>query len=334
MRLTGLVTLTLAIAYAIMLVPSLGWGFMAIAMLPAALYGRAVVNADGGALAFVMVAAALCLRPPSMPTRLRDAVWMALCVLSKPPNIAFILLAALRTPVVGLARHWRSFMLLAVPGLFAAAAWTAVTAGDAGSWRLVVLTGRPLEQFDPIWKLQYMLVEPLHFPTAVIASLSIWKLQYMLVEPLHFPTAVIASLSDPGEFWRQLIGVLGLFDTVLHPWAYPALTITLVVSCLAPIEAGPRMRRRTAIVAAMASVGYAFAVFAIFYLVWTPIDADQVWGVQGRYFIPALVPVVIMLACLITRGIAESWRANSAVFGSLLSGLACSEAIWRVEWSV
>jgi uncharacterized membrane protein len=310
MRLTGLVTLTLAIAYAILLVPTLGWGFMATAMLPAALYGRTVVNADGGALAFAMVAAALCLRSPSMPTRLRDAGWMTLCVLSKPPNLAFVLLAALRTPVVGLARHWRSFTLLAAPGLVAAFAWTAVSAGDAGSWRLVILTGRPLEQFDPIW-----------------------KLRYMMAEPLRFPAAVMASLSDPGELWWQLIGVLGLFDTTLHPWAYPTLTITLVVSCLARIEASPRTRNRVAIVAALAATGYAVAVFAIFYMVWTPIDADQVWGVQGRYFIPALVPVAIVLGCLLPGSVSESWRANSAIVGSVLSGLACIEAIWRVEWS-
>src|SRR5262249_3539750 len=49
-------------AYAIALAVPLGWTFLLIAMLPAALYGRSVISADGAALACTMVVAALCVR--------------------------------------------------------------------------------------------------------------------------------------------------------------------------------------------------------------------------------------------------------------------------------
>lgn len=309
MRLTGLLAMTLVAAYAIILVPSLKWAFVAIAMLPAALYGRAVINADGGTLAYAMVVAALCLRgTPLSRQRSRHAVWMALCVVSKPPNIAFLVLAAMRAPLRDLARCWRSLVVIIGPAMLAVVLWIAASSGDAGTWRLVALTGASAEHFDPVW-----------------------KLGFMLEQPLHFPTAMLANFSDPGELWRQLIGVLGLFDTVLQPWVYPALTIGLVAACLTRVEVGSR--RRAAGVAALSATAYALAVFAVFYLVWTPIDATHVWGVQGRYFLPALPAIVIMLACLVERGLSEGTRAAFAVAGSLLSGAACVEAIWRVEWA-
>jgi len=309
MRLTGLLAMTLVAAYAITVVPSLKWTFVAIAMLPAALYGRAVINADGATLAFAMVVAALCLRGAALSERRAShAVWLALCVLTKPPNLALVLMEAMRAPVGHLARSWRALVVIIGPAVVAAAAWSLGSGGDAGAWRLVALTGRTAEQFDPLW-----------------------KLRFTLEQPLHFPTAVLASFSDPGELWRQLIGVLGLFDTVLQPWVYPALTVWLVAVCLTPVDSAAR--HRAAAVAAASAAAYALAVFAVFYLIWTPTDAAQIWGVQGRYFVPALPLVAIIFACLINRGPSERTRATVALAGCLLSGAACIEAIWRAEWT-
>jgi len=55
MRFAGLAALSAVIAYAIAMVPNLSWAFLSIAMLPAAIYGRSVINADGSALAGAMV---------------------------------------------------------------------------------------------------------------------------------------------------------------------------------------------------------------------------------------------------------------------------------------
>ena len=52
MRLAGFAAMTAVLAYAIALTPALKWAFVAIAMLPSALYGRAVINADAAAFAY------------------------------------------------------------------------------------------------------------------------------------------------------------------------------------------------------------------------------------------------------------------------------------------
>jgi uncharacterized membrane protein len=183
-----------------------------------------------------------------------------------------------------------------------------VSCGDVAAWRLVELTGRPAREFDPLWKLGFMLQNP-------------W----------HFPHATFASFADAGELWRQLIGVLGLFDSPLQQWVYPALTTVLVACCLTRLDVQPRLRRRLILVAAGTAAGYAAAVFAIFYLVWTPPDAAQVWGVQGRYFLPALAPIAAVVAALVTRGTSQTALAALAIAGALLSGIAAVDAILRAD---
>jgi hypothetical protein len=312
MRFTGLAAATAVLGYALTLVPFLSWPFLMIAMLPAAQYGRSVISADGGALACAMVVAALCLRS-AVAGRIagvpRHALWVTLCAVSKPPHLAFVLLPFMIPPWRAPAQQWRALACIVVPAVAASLLWIMASSGDVAVWRLAELTGRPAREFDPLWKLGFMLEHP-------------W----------HFPRAMLASFADAGELWRQLIGVLGLFDSPLQPWIYPAATMALAACCWTPLDIEPDLRRRLIIVASITAAGYALAVFVIFYLVWTPPDAAQVWGVQGRYFLPALAPIAAMLAALVRRGPTQATRVALAVSGAALSGLAAVEAVLSADW--
>ena len=210
MRFMGLVAMTAIAAYAIAIVPRLGWGFFCIAMLPAALYGRCMISADGGALSYTMAVAALCLRgvvSPNRGTTWEHGAWMTLCILSKPPQLAFAVLELLWRPLRQLPRDASALAWIILPGVALTVAWTAATSGDVASWRLTGGTGLPPEQFEAAWKLGFMLEHPLHFP-AVMA------------------TTIVNHVPD---LWRQLIGMLGWLDTRLVAWAYPTLSVLLVV---------------------------------------------------------------------------------------------------------
>ena len=79
-------------------------------MLPAALYGRAVISADGAALACAMMVTAATLQGAlRVGTRGwgQQALWMTLAALSKPPVIVFALLAPMRWSFEDLSRRWR-----------------------------------------------------------------------------------------------------------------------------------------------------------------------------------------------------------------------------------
>ncbi len=113
MRFAGLAAMTALTAYAIALAGPLGWTFLLIAMLPAALYGRAVISADGAALACTMVVTALCVRAARLGDRgvWERALFMTLSVLSKPPQLAFVLLEAMtsrRSPAVVERPVWQA----------------------------------------------------------------------------------------------------------------------------------------------------------------------------------------------------------------------------------
>lgn len=128
--------------------------------------------------------------------------------------------------------------------------------------------------------------------------------------------------------------MLGLFDTELRPWVYPALTALFLVTCLSPLSLPRAERLWVAAVVGCVVAAYSFTVFFIFYLVWTPADAEQIWGVQGRYFLPVLPAVAIVIAGLIPRGLSPSLLAAVAVGAALLSGGAAVEGILRFDWEL
>ena len=313
MRMAGLLGMTVVIAYAIALTPALKWAFVAIAMLPSALYGRAVINADAAALAYSVVMVAMFLRvivgAPMVATCGRSA-WMLLCVLSKPPNVVFVLLEWLGHSPAFLRRRFWSIAGVILPALAAAVLWTAVSSADVAAWRLVEITGANAEQFSPGWKLRFMISNPLAFPSALLG---------MLVK------------TDPLEFWRQVIGVLGLFDTVLRAWIYDLIGLLLIATFVSPLGNG---RRLACVLAALfTALAYCLAISLIFYLIWTPVDADQIWGVQGRYFVPVLPLLAVAMAAALNRRPDGRLTAACAIGLGVLSGVGSHDAILRTDWN-
>jgi uncharacterized membrane protein len=111
MRLTGFAALTALITYAIAVIPRLKWSFLAIAMLPSALYGRVVVSGDGMTLALTMVLVALCLRRLygiGLQRQGVQAVGTWLCVLCKPSQIVFVALPITGYGLRDIHRRWCS----------------------------------------------------------------------------------------------------------------------------------------------------------------------------------------------------------------------------------
>jgi uncharacterized membrane protein len=313
MRLAGLIAMTTVIAYAIAIVPRFGWTFLFIAMLPAALYGRAVISPDGAALAYTMVVVALCLRVAlgmdgGKPWR--QSLWMALCVLCKPPQLAFILLAAITRPPRQLLSHRRAVALIVLPAVVLSVLWVTMGSVDVAAWRYYEGEQLPKEQFDPVW-----------------------KLRYMLEHPLHFPSQMLANVRDIDLLWQQLIGILGWLDTGLRAWVYPVLSAILIGVSFVRLELDRRSRHWIALVAAVTVLGYVLAHYLIFYLAWTPIRSNHVEGVQGRYFVMALPVAALGLGALVNRAPAVLVTALLASSGAILSGVAVVEAILRVDWA-
>ena len=314
MRVAGFAAMSAVVAYAIALTPVLKWPFVAIAMLPSSLYGRAVINADAAAFAYSLLIVAMFLRAAtgaSVPKPAMHSGWMVLCVLSKPPNLAFVLLEWLRAAPKPLWRTSPTAAFVVVPAVAATVLWTAVSSADVAAWRLVETTGMATEELEPAWKLRFMLAHPLDFPAALLGTLQSKNLV---------------------ELWRQMIGVLGVFDTVLRPWIYTVVGLLLAATLFSPLGAAPRAR--CALAAAGTALAYCFAVVVIFYLVWTPTRADEIWGVQGRYFVPVLPLIAVAAAAILDRGPDPRVTAALAIAASVISGAGALDAILRTDWNI
>jgi uncharacterized membrane protein len=282
-----------------------------IAMLPIALYERAIVSPDGAALSFAMVVTALCLRAAAEGSAgtARRSLWMTLCVLVKPSQVPFILLEAMTRPFRDLMRHWRTAAAIAAPGLIVTLLWLFVISADMGAWRMIQGTGAPPEQFNIGW-----------------------KLVFLLHHPARFLSTVLGTLANAYDLWREALGALGWRDTYLALPIYVALTALLAASAMVRLELDAGTRRRVATVAGVTVLGYGVTIFLIFYLAWTPVDAQFVHGVQGRYFTIVLPAAAVMVAALLARAPPQWITAALAVAGAVVSGIAMLDAIVRSQW--
>jgi len=314
MRVCGLLATTAVAALAIALVPRLKWAFLLIALLPTAVYSRSVLSADGASLACAMMAVALMSRGTLAPAADRpwqQSLWLALGALAKPPQLALILLEGMKRPMRALPRHWKSAAIVMLPSVILAGLWTIASSADVAAYRRLAYMDVQLEHFDPVW-----------------------KLHYMVHDPLLFPRLLLHLFTDYGfQLWQQLIGVLGWLDAPLAGWTYPVLTALLAASFVGPLGADRPTSRRIAGACALAVLGYCFAVVFIFFLVWTAINATQIDGVQGRYFVPALPAVALATAALVRRGFSENARAAIALAAAALSCAAAFQAVLRVDWN-
>jgi uncharacterized membrane protein len=100
-------------------------------------------------------------------------------------------------------------------------------------------------------------------------------------------------------YWSPIlhsaVGVLGWLDTALSPRYVKLFYCALIVS---GIVAGARAARpgwAERGLAALLAISTYLLMALISYLTWTPVGAPLIHGWQGRYFLPLIVPVAVLL---------------------------------------
>src|SRR5262249_35189062 len=249
MRVAGLFAAALITAYAIALTPRLKWMLFGTALLATALYQRAIISVDGAVLATTLLVIALCLRSiekPAARTRQR-ALWMTLTCLTKPSQVAFVLLETMRLPLRDWKTQWPAAAVVMLPGIFLGLGWTLAASPDAGAWRLSEGSGLPLREFDPLW-----------------------KLEFVLKHPLSFLAASLTSLDYSAQLWRQAIGVFGWLDVEMRSWTYPLISLALALTFFERLGGDHASRRRVALAAAATILAYYLLVCLLFFLTFSP----------------------------------------------------------------
>jgi Predicted membrane protein (DUF2142) len=271
----------LALAWAALRVaPFFRWTLALLALTPMALFLRSSASPDAvtNALAALLLAAVLALAwgPEGDPARRRRDLLILFgaalgLVLCKGGGYALFSLLVLLVPRQRLAATrgrtavLTAGLLLATLAGFALAAWTARQAYDS-------LHLRPGAHLDPQAQAEVVLADPLRFAGLVAGDYLQNGLRYLF----------------------QFVGNLGWLDTPL-PFAVAAAWALLLLAVAVqdgPASAPPSFWQRLVLLAVVAGTLVALSLSQ--YLTWTPVGADRIEGLQGRYFIPA-APLVLLL---------------------------------------
>jgi uncharacterized membrane protein len=122
----------------------------------------------------------------------------------------------------------------------------------------------------------------------------------MQLTNLFFHPGIVAGLLSyaahhTAEYIAGVIGYLGWLDTLMPPMYYLAMILVLVLAGIGEMSYGPRCAKTVTVLFSIAGIAGIFAVFLVEYLIWTPVGAPGIYGVQGRYFVPLIVATAVGL---------------------------------------
>jgi uncharacterized membrane protein len=118
------------------------------------------------------------------------------------------------------------------------------------------------------------------------------QLRYVMTHPFAFLWIAIRDYAHQWRaYWRMTIGQLGWLDVAL-PWWLIIVFTALLVFVAASIE---KSDRATRVASAIAFVATCFVISLTQYAGWTPLAAQTIDGIQGRYFLPALPALLIAI---------------------------------------
>jgi len=260
---------------------------LAMLCVPMSLWLAASVHPDAPMLACVALAAALVGRWLAGERPLGGSVWVGAvllgCVIALKPSLfpmAGLLLLPLRRAGWASRAAIATRLGAATLALALGFAWAAYAQREAA---IPFARGEPYAA-GPLF--------PGPSGTMFRTTDAAAQLRVLAADPLRLVTLPLRTMRDEaGTKAREAIGVLGQLDLPLPGWMYRLWTIALAAAVLGDMLAnqrrdGPRVPE-TLLIAAI-GVACLFATYLALYLTWTPVGAERIEGVQGRYLLPLL----------------------------------------------
>lgn len=281
-RLVNLSVWILLVYLAIRALPFAKWAFVVLALNPMALFMAASLSPDvinmGGAFLFVSLVLAT-LKPDKVFGKKDIAVLLGLLsvlALSKPVNLLFaFLLFAIP------ARHFvnkTKFLVFCIGGFIMAAALFIL-------WNYQIRDILDAAVYSQSGGQHVMVREQLHFIlSSPITYLKTIIDNYILITPNTYGDAVLTTF----------FGVFGWLDTSLPLWVMMAYLLLLFTTLLYQLGRGysPTLYQKMVFLGVFI-LGFVGNVTAMYFNA-TPVGSHTIAGVQGRYFIPFTVLLLII----------------------------------------
>ncbi|MBC7636991.1 MAG: DUF2142 domain-containing protein [Acetobacteraceae bacterium] len=290
-RLANALAAIAVLAWAVRTMPTGRYTMVLFGLLPMAIYEYASVAPDAMIIswAFLFTAIALRVRADGVWTWRRQAVAAVAAVMFCPikPVYAPILLLALPALVTSGFTARKVLAQLTVP---------AIALAVTGLW-LVVLS-----------------------PSTVIGQQGAdvaGQVKYITGHPMAYVQTLLITLQNYSSYYyKTMVGVLGWLSVWLHWTGYllPLIGLGFCLSAEPPRTSG---RFWFLIWDGLLIAGCIVLVETSLYLIWTPVGADRIEGVQGRYFLPLLAVVANAV------GVLGAWAGLARFEGAAVIALAC-----------
>ncbi|MHB0971739.1 MAG: DUF2142 domain-containing protein [Thermoanaerobaculia bacterium] len=122
------------------------------------------------------------------------------------------------------------------------------------------------------------------------------RLKHVVDAPLEFISETWHYVgAHLGDYVREIVGNLGWLDHPLPIWIPPVVAGGTVLVAMLDGPAVQRLSAAARLWVAIACIGVAAGLFLALHL-GTPLEGEFVEGLQGRYFIPALWPLLVAVA--------------------------------------
>jgi uncharacterized membrane protein len=120
------------------------------------------------------------------------------------------------------------------------------------------------------------------------------QLSLLMADPWGFVKILIDSIQG---HWRgyvtTFVGILGFLDTPLPNWIYFSYPLVLIGTALFDRGCGEPMDKKQRLWVIAVCMGVFLLVQLSMYLTWTKPGEQIIEGVQGRYFLPIAVTIVV-----------------------------------------
>lgn len=297
------------------------WLFFAIGLLPTMVYQASFINADAvtNTVAFALAALiAKGLLNRSKLTRF-ETYLMLFCAFLMPitkPTYIFISLLIFTIPIKKLSLPSKYGRLIlagsVVAGIMLYAAWQLNTGylSNASKWIIAGVV--------PWWQ----------------SIDSTAQVKYVLGHPFDFIKSFMRTLliADNG-YWDGIFGRLG-FNYVTVPATAHVLAVASVITAILMSERLSMTKKRLAAFLSVAFVSI-LAIFGTLYITISEVGQATIEGVQGRYFMPILPIILLILTMLVkTRLDLNNKKVySSSIIVMMVAGLVLSAAkFYYVTW--
>lgn len=268
-RLLNLLVWLCLIYIAIRTTPVLKWLFLLYALTPTSLFQSSSLSADSltNALSILLTAVVFHYAYDREEMTARLAVIFPLALAVSVSKLYFVLvLLYLLVPVQKIGnrkRYWTSFLLLTILSAVSVLLWR-YYAND------IYVPLKP--GISPPDQLKYIF----HNPTAYISVL--WR-----------------TFLNSGIYCAQtFVGKLGHYQQVLPVWLAAVQIVMLILVTSMDADEHVHISCKDKLILSSVVLAGALWVFTSQYLSWTPVGANVIEGLQGRYFIPIMLPFFML----------------------------------------